>query len=248
MFVTGIGTAAPENRFTQRECYEAVEVTELFASLKPRSRAIIKKILLGDNGIETRHFCVKRINETFEMTPDILQSRFMENAPALAASAAERALVDAGCSASEIDAVIISTCTGYLCPGLTSYVAERLGLRPDIFTLDLVGQGCGAAIPNLRTAEALLAGGRAEKVLSICVEVCSAAMYIDGGLIARTPTPRQSEVRTPQRNVAQYSQRGRSFARSQCRWQIVNAIIGKAKPIPTRHHHLDSSRWRQGST
>ena len=60
-------------------------------------------------------------------------------------------------TAGDIDAVIISTCTGYLCPGLTSYVTERLGLRTDILALDLVGQGCGAALPNMRTGEALLA-------------------------------------------------------------------------------------------
>jgi alkylresorcinol/alkylpyrone synthase len=62
---------------------------------------------------------------------------------------------------------------------LTSYVSERLGLRTDAQLLDLVGQGCGAALPNLRTGEALLAGGRAARVLSVCVEVCSAAFYID---------------------------------------------------------------------
>ncbi len=78
-----------------------------------------------------------------------------------------------------MDAVLISTCTGYLCPGLTSYVSEQLGLRPDVFALDLVGQGCGAALPNLRAAEAILAAGRAKKVLSVCVEVCSAAFYLD---------------------------------------------------------------------
>jgi predicted naringenin-chalcone synthase len=88
-------------------------------------------------------------------------------------------LKDAKCKPGEIDAVLISTCTGYLCPGLTSYVSERLGLRPDVFPLDLVGQGCGAALPNLRAAEAILAAGRAQKVLSICVEVCSAAFYLD---------------------------------------------------------------------
>jgi alkylresorcinol/alkylpyrone synthase len=75
--------------------------------------------------------------------------------------------------------VIISTCTGYLCPGLTSYVSELLGLRQNIFALDLVGQGCGAALPNLRAGEAILTAGRAKRVLSICVEVCSAAFFID---------------------------------------------------------------------
>ena len=34
-------------------------------------------------------------------------------------------------------------------------------------------------MPNLRTAEALLASGRAKTALSICVEVCSAAFYVD---------------------------------------------------------------------
>jgi predicted naringenin-chalcone synthase len=97
----------------------------------------------------------------------------------LATEAARKALTEAGIEPHQIDAVIISTCTGYLCPGLTSYVSERLGLRGDVLALDLVGQGCGAAIPNLRTAEALLAAGKCERVLSICVEVCSAALYFD---------------------------------------------------------------------
>jgi len=41
--------------------------------------------------------------------------------------------------------LLICTCTGYLCPGVTSYVAEQLGLRTDVFLQDLVGLGCGAA-------------------------------------------------------------------------------------------------------
>src|SRR5205814_7446640 len=82
----------------------------------------------------------------------------------------------------DIDAIVASTCTGYLCPGLTSYVGERLGLRKDVMTFDLVGQGCGAALPNLRVADALLAANRAQKVLSVCVEVCSAASYLDNDI------------------------------------------------------------------
>jgi alkylresorcinol/alkylpyrone synthase len=52
-------------------------------------------------------------------------------------------------------------------------------LRADVLALDLVGQGCGAALPNWRTAEALLASGRCGRILSICVEVCSAAFFLD---------------------------------------------------------------------
>jgi len=179
MFVIGLGTAAPAQCYAQRECWDVLQHAELFARLAPRSRAILKKVFCGDNGIATRHLALDPLTEAFNLTPDALQARFTRHAPALAAEAAQRALHDAGCAPSEIDAVLISTCTGYLCPGLTSYVSERLGLRPDVFTLDLVGQGCGAALPNLRAAEALLAAGRARKILSVCVEICSAAFYLD---------------------------------------------------------------------
>ena len=179
MFIIGLGTAAPPQRYAQRECWDAVKGLPQIAQLKPRSQAILKKVLCGDNGVDARHLALDPFLEIFDQTPDALQARFARHAPALATEAARRALKDADCPPTEIDAILISTCTGYLCPGLTSYVSERLGLRPDVFPLDLVGQGCGAALPNLRTAEALLAAGRAGKVLSICVEVCSAVFYLD---------------------------------------------------------------------
>jgi predicted naringenin-chalcone synthase len=179
MYIIGLGTAAPTQRYQQRDCWEAVQKWPRFLELNPRSRAILKKVFCGDNGIEARHLVLEPLAEAFDPTPDILQARFSKHAPALAAAAARLALKNAGCQPDEIDAVIISTCTGYLCPGLTSYVSELLGLRPNVFALDLVGQGCGAALPNLRAGEAILAGGGAKRVLSICVEVCSAAFFID---------------------------------------------------------------------
>jgi predicted naringenin-chalcone synthase len=179
MFVTGLGTAAPPQRYAQRESWDALQSSPQFPLLKPRSRAILKKVLCGENGISARHLALEPLSEVFEITPETLQSRFAKNAPAFATLAARRALENADCSAKEIDAVLISTCTGYLCPGLTSYVSEQLGLRPNVFALDLVGQGCGAALPNLRTAESILTAGRAKKILSVCVEICSAAFFLD---------------------------------------------------------------------
>lgn len=179
MFIIGLGVAVPSRRYAQRECWEAFQGSTLEDQLTPRSRAIVEWILCGDNGIATRHLALESLTEAFELKPDALYARFARHAPALASEAARKALADAGCEAGDIDAVLISTCTGYLCPGLTSYVSEQLGLRPDIFALDLVGQGCGAALPNLRAAETILTAGRAKRVLSVCVEVCSAAFYFD---------------------------------------------------------------------
>src|SRR5712671_2892805 len=179
MFITGLGTATPPHCHQQRECWEALQAAEPFARLSHRSKGILKKVLLADNGIATRHLALDPLSEAFDLAPDALHARFAKHAPALATQAAVEALRAARLAPEKIDAMIVSTCTGYLCPGLTSYVSERLGLRPDVFTLDLVGQGCGAALPNLRVGESLLASGRCQRVLSICVEICSAALYFD---------------------------------------------------------------------
>ncbi len=179
MFITGLGTASPPHRYAQTDCWEVFRHSALSNQLSPRSRAIVKKVLIGNNGIDSRHLALENLNQAFDLTPDALHERFLRTAPLLASQAASLAMADAGNQPEEIDAVIISTCTGYLCPGLTSYVSERLGFRPDVLTLDLVGQGCGAALPNLRMGESLLAAGSCQRVLSICVEVCSAALYFD---------------------------------------------------------------------
>ena len=55
MFIIGLGTAVPSQRHTQRDGWEAVQRWPKFSELAPRSRAILKKVLCGDNGIEARH-------------------------------------------------------------------------------------------------------------------------------------------------------------------------------------------------
>lgn len=148
------------------------------ARLDPRSHLIARTVLQRDNGIEARRLAVDSLEDVFRIDPDTLAARFLLHAPALAAEAGSRALSRSGVRPEAIDAVVVSTCTGYLCPGLSGHVLERLGLRRDVQAYDLVGQGCAAALPNMQLGRALLAGG-CEHVLSVCVEVSSAAMYLD---------------------------------------------------------------------
>ena len=182
MYIVGLGTACPDWRYTKADCWHGFKASPWFERLDRRARMVTELVLTRDNGIEARRLAVPSLDDVFSIDPDTLHARFVAHAPALASQAATRAIADAGLLASDIDAVIVSTCTGYLCPALTSYVAESLGLRGDVMALDLVGQGCGAALPNLRTGEALIASGRSARVLSICVEVSSAAMYLDNDI------------------------------------------------------------------
>ena len=179
MFIKGLGTAAPPKRYTKKDCWDAFTKSDLSKKLEPRSRAIVRTVLTGSNGMGCRHLALERLEDAFELNPDILHERFKKHAPALASEAARKALADADIAPEKVDALVISTCTGYLCPGLTSYVSQELELRPGVQGFDLVGQGCVAALPNLKAAEALVGSGRSQVVLSVCVEVCSAALYFD---------------------------------------------------------------------
>ena len=179
MFLNGIGTAAPDARYTKSECWEAFQRSDWFARLDPRAHLVARTVLTRDNGIEARRLALDSLAEVFTIDPDTLHRRFLTHAPRLAIAAGERALADAQLSEADIGAVVVSTCTGYLCPGLSGYVIEGLGLAPDVQGYDLVGQGCAAALPNMRLGAALLAVESCRNVLSICVEVSSAAMYLD---------------------------------------------------------------------
>jgi alkylresorcinol/alkylpyrone synthase len=92
MFLTGLGTAVPPQRFTQMECWAALQQSSQFPQLNARSRALLTKVLSGKNGIANRDLAVADWEEAFVLTPDALHARFARHAPALATQAAERAL------------------------------------------------------------------------------------------------------------------------------------------------------------
>ncbi len=180
MFLESLATALPPHRYTQQECLAAFRETAAYAGLSRRSRALVEKVMgNGASGISARSFCLPEIGPGVERGAQELNETFEQEAPALAATAVEAALGKAGLAAGELDALFICTCTGYLCPGVTSHVAERLGLRDTAYLQDLVGLGCGAAIPTLRSAAGFLAAHPGAKVATVAVEVCSAAFYAD---------------------------------------------------------------------
>ena len=88
MFITGLGTAVPPQRYAQGAGWEAFLQSTLAHQLQPRSRAILKKVLNGSSGIATRHLALENLGQAFELTPDVLQARFTRNAPLLATQAA----------------------------------------------------------------------------------------------------------------------------------------------------------------
>lgn len=180
MFLQSLATATPEQSLTQLECWEIAQRSPaVTAGLTRRSQLTLRTVLRGDSGIEQRSFAVRDIHRIFDLDTDELNDEFRLAAPTLSITALQRALQPTGLAPADLDALVICTCTGYLCPGITSYVAERLDLRPDTYLQDLVGLGCGAAIPALRAVDGILARQPDAVVACIAVEVCSAAFYLD---------------------------------------------------------------------
>ena len=109
---------------------------------------------------------MESLEEVFAIDPDTLQRTLR---PPCAASCGCRRACGAPTRSpwaeESIDAVIVTTCTGYLCPGLSGYVVEQLGLRHDVLGFDLVGQGCAGALPNWQLANALLQAAQRDHVL-----------------------------------------------------------------------------------
>lgn len=179
MYLLSLATSSPAHRYTQRDCHDVFIRSRARHRLTSRSVALMKKVLLRDNGIDERGFCYPELDTIFDAGPGKLNKVFEDKAPELGAAALAAALEKAGIAADDLDGLIVCTCTGYLCPGLSSFIAERLNLRPDAELSDLVGMGCAAAIPSLRQAWFRLKARPESRIAVLAVEVCSAAFYLD---------------------------------------------------------------------
>ncbi|WP_309400307.1 type III polyketide synthase [Cerasicoccus maritimus] len=179
MYLLSLASRVPTQSYTQSDCWEIIQQSDVLSKLTPRSGYLLDRILNNQNGIDKRHFAIDDMSQLFSRTPQALNEDFQRSAPALAGDALRGALEQAKLRAKDLDALIVCTCTGYLCPGVSSYVAEQLGLRGDCYLQDLVGLGCGAAIPTLRNAAGFLAANPKAKIGVIAVEICSAAFFVN---------------------------------------------------------------------
>lgn len=176
MRLVSLATAVPDRSWSQSECWESLRDASHLRGLKPRSRDLLEKVLLGNSGIERRHFATERLEDIFARDAQSLNETFEREATALAAKSLKGAIVQA--DAAGVDALFVCTCTGYLCPGLSSHIAEAARLPAATHLMDHTGAGCGAAIPTLRAASHYLAAHPAHRVAVVAVEICSAAFYV----------------------------------------------------------------------
>ncbi|MGL5016677.1 MAG: type III polyketide synthase, partial [Luteolibacter sp.] len=108
MYLRSLATAVPPRSFTQTACWEAMKEGDFLTSLKPRSAALMEKILCGgSSGITRRNLALESITEAFDLSAEALSHNFEREAPPLASTALKDALEKAGYLPGEVDALFI---------------------------------------------------------------------------------------------------------------------------------------------
>ena len=174
--ITGVGIANPPLRLSQEQIYQAyVDILPL----SDKARSLLKRIFVDNQSIGFRYFGMDALTDALQDSQDELIARYRRFGVSVAVEAARKALDDAGLTPPDVDALVVNTCTGYLCPGLTSYVAEALPLAKHVKPFDLQGMGCGGAVPNLETGYNYIQANPGSNVLTVTVEMCSATLFFD---------------------------------------------------------------------
>ena len=179
-YIAAVGVAVPP--YTADQAFAGEFMRKHYSSrLNSRSMGLIRTIF-SHPSIKKRHFAFDDPDCLVDESPDARISRFTQWSIELSAQAIQKALSQADVSPDAVTGLVVNTCTGYICPGISTYLIERLGFARNIRAYDLVGSGCGGAIPNLQLAESLLKTNGRGVVVSVSVEICSSTFQMDNDL------------------------------------------------------------------
>jgi alkylresorcinol/alkylpyrone synthase/polyketide synthase Type III len=174
--ILSLATANPPRRYSQEQTYSLLATHSPFYNT-----ARIQEIFMNSD-IDYRHAYFDIESMKFNESSDELHERFYRGSMEIGAQAINNCLRDGGINRSEIDFIVVASCTGYLCPGLSSLLIKELNLRHDIQRADLLGMGCAGALPGLQRAYDFVKAYPDKKALLLTVEICSACYYLDESL------------------------------------------------------------------
>jgi alkylresorcinol/alkylpyrone synthase len=178
--IASVAVATPPFTIDQMECERLVQ-KHYQGRLSSRSLSLIRT-LFSHPSIRRRSFALDNIECLVDEDLDARVARFTHWSLELSAKAINQALAQAGLDVGDVSGLVVNTCTGYICPGISTYLIEKLGLSRSVGVYDLVGSGCGGAIPNLEIAQSLLACNGNGAVVSVSVEICTATFQMENDL------------------------------------------------------------------
>jgi len=181
--IAAVGIANPPVRVAQARGMELVRA-HYGDVLSERSMDVLEKVF-SHPSILTRYLSFDTELDVISLKnedADRRMERFTRWSTALSQQAAAAALGEVGASAADIREIVVNTCTGYICPGVSTYLLEAMKLDGGVRVFDAVGSGCGGALPNIDLATYSLHANPNGIVVSVAVEICSATYQMDNDM------------------------------------------------------------------
>lgn len=174
--ILGVAISNPPQRYSQEQIYElACKYSEFYRN--PRIRQIFM-----NSDIDFRHLYLDIDSYSALESIDEMHQRYVSGAGEIGKDAIRKCLDQCNLGVRDIDCVVAVSCTGYLCPGLSSIYIKELGFRNDVQRADLLGMGCAGAMPGLQRAYDFVKAYPGRKALVVATEICSACYYLDDSL------------------------------------------------------------------
>lgn len=166
--ILAVGTALPEQRFTQAEVLRWSGYTD------PLRRGFFL-----NSDIAHRHLYLDPATFSPDETIDQLDARFARGSLELGCRAILSCLGQQGLGPRDIDFLVTTTCTGRLCPSLDTRFIRALGMRQDIQRVHVGDTGCASGIVALQQAFNYVKAHPGGRALVVSAEICSATYYLD---------------------------------------------------------------------
>jgi predicted naringenin-chalcone synthase len=164
--VAGIGTALPDQRFTQDELWSG-------AYAQSCGGGPVHRRLFRGAGVQQRHLVVNPLVEDVSgWSTGERMRRYVTEALPLGKEAVGAALADANLAAEDVGLFAVTSCTGYATPGIDIRTAASLGMAADVQRLVVGHMGCYAALPGLGAVADFTAARQRPSVL-LCLELTS---------------------------------------------------------------------------
>ncbi len=173
--VAAVHAVVPPHRYAQ------AELTESFARLclpDDRTRALARRFH-GNAGVSTRHLALPLEDYAELDTFTKANNAFVTAAVDLGAEAVSGALAAAGLGVEDVDVIMSTTVTGVTVPSLDARIAARLGLRPDVRRVPLLGLGCMAGAAGIARTHDMIKSSVDEVAVLVSVELCSLTVQRD---------------------------------------------------------------------
>ena len=159
----------PSQLITQDDTYDLVDQLVSDPKEKSKVRSIVK-----NTNIAKRHACIP-IEKVLKQdtSPGGRHKAYLPIAREFAQRVAERALFEVNATKEDIDAIIVTSCTGFAMPSLGNYLISDMGFKHTTRVLPVAQWGCAGSVAALNWAHTHCLAYPKQAVLFVAVELCS---------------------------------------------------------------------------